>query len=311
MLISSALLVVAIYFLGLKMSGRLFGFLAALLAIFEPISLEYSIVPYTDVFAIAMALLGFCFLVLYKSHYIFLSLLFSYVAILTRPELYFGIAVPTLVFCVCKSLKHNSSPFVKGGIKGLGVFLFAAYILPFILLYRYVQSQSVFGISERLALFFKPDLLATTFNSAFQFYDTQSINQVMILFVSLVLAVSLFAAIAKITFKKGDVFRLSLSKRIPQLKLALLGDSTIIAFILFLFFVIQIVILTIWAYGYSWAFYVSDSELNNLAILSRAVIINPNLPVRYLIPLRMLISFPLAYPLAIVVRKFVRYVREK
>jgi hypothetical protein len=85
----------------------------------------------------------------------------------------------------------------------------------------------------------------------------------------------------------------------------LLKDSTITAFVLFLFFVIQILVLTIWAYGYNWAFYVPTSELNDLAVLSRAVLVNSALLDRYLIPLRVLICFALAYPLSIVLRKFV------
>jgi hypothetical protein len=103
---------------------------------------------------------------------------------------------------------------------------------------------------------------------------------------------------------------ISLQRR-TEIKDALLTDRSMVAFSLVLFFVVQTVVLTVWGYGYKWAFYVSDSDLTNLNILREALIITPPLHDRYLIPLRLLISYPIAYPLAAVARKVGKSIRGK
>jgi len=88
MLLISCLLVSILYLLGVKLSGRLFGFSAALLMIFEPYFISYSIVPYTDVFAVTLALCAIYFALSNNWHRYILVPIFFYLTVATRAEFY-------------------------------------------------------------------------------------------------------------------------------------------------------------------------------------------------------------------------------
>ncbi len=306
MLIISSLLVISLYFLGLRMSGRLLGLLAALAATFEPIFLEYSIVPYTESFAISMGLIALCFAASDKRLPTILAPIFFYLAILTRLELFFPLLIPILVFCFYKKMKIRAK---QGVTRARLIISFAlttvVYLIPFIGLYRYGLSWGSFGIVERFALFLKPDLLKITVESSFRFYDQQFLNQTIYVFVGLGIVVAFLNIVADVKFEKtGKTIPISIRyKRSKCIKDALFSENAVTAFTLFLVFAIYVVFLTVLGFSYEWAFYVAPSDMTNLDILSKALIIRPTLHERYLILPRLLISYPIAYTLSVVLQK--------
>jgi hypothetical protein len=313
MLIASGFMIMVIYFFGLRMAGRLFGVLAALFATFEPYSLQYSTVPYTEVFAISMGLLALHFAISGRRLQFILSPIFFYLAVLTRPELYPALVIPILISYVYKNWKTHSKRDIAS-LLALFIFAFFVYILPSVAIYLYVQSWGAFGLVQRLALFLKPELLSTTLDSSFRFYDQQILNRVISVSVGLVLGLSLLNIFVHVGFdKKRKKFPIFIqSKGVQSVKYAFFSDSRIAAFCLFLLSIMYIIVLTIFAYGYNWAFYVAPSDMTNVTVLREAVIIIPRLHERHLILLRLLISFPLAYPLVLVTRKvWAEIVHEK
>ena len=306
MLITSSLLVIILYFFGLRMSGRSLGLLVAIAATFEPIFLEYSIVPYTESFAISMGLIALYFAASDKKLPTILAPIFFYLAILTRLELYFPLLIPILVFCFYKKLKIRSKQGVtRARLITSFVLTTLVYLIPFIGLYQYGLSWGSIGIVERFALFLKPDLLKITVESSFRFYDQQFLNQTIYVFVGLGIALALLNIVADVKFKKtGKTFPILIRyKRAESIKDALFSDNVVTAFSLFLVFAIYVVFLTVLGFSYEWAFYVAPSDMANLDILSKALIIIPRLHERYLILPRLLISYPLAYTLSVVVQK--------
>ena len=305
MLITSSLLVVSVYLLGVRMSGRLLGLLAGLIATFEPYCLEYSIVPYTDSFAILMGLLALYFATSDKKLQSILSPIFLYLAIFTRNELYLVLLIPILLFLSYKKLKIGSKQGVTASLIISFVLTIFVYLLPFIGLHQFVQSWGVIGIVERFALFLKPELLKITVESSFSFYDQQFLNQTIYVFVGLSIALALLNIFVEVKSEKTrKTFPISIQfKRAEVIRDAFFSDKVMTAFCLFLFFVIYLVVLMIFGFRYEWAFYVAPSDMANLAILSKALIIIPRLHLRYLILPRLMISYPLAYILSLVGQK--------
>lgn len=305
MILTSLILIIIIYFFGKKMSGRLLGLLAALLVTFEPYFLQWSTVPYREAFAISAGLLAVYFAISDKRFQNILSPILFYLAISTRAELFLALVIPMLISHFHKVLKTRS----KGGrmTGSLASFFFAVFILfiiPFFAVYIYVQSWGAFGLVQRVALFLTPRLLSTTWELSFHFYDQQLLNQLITISVELVVALSLLNIFVQVKFEKNKNFPFSIQFRgFKGIKDAFFSEKGMTASSLLLLFVIYIIVLTTFTYGYNWAFYVSPSDLANVDILRRAVIIIPWLPERYLILLRLLISYPLAYPLAILARK--------
>lgn len=307
MLIPSSLLVISLYLLGLRMSGRLLGLLAALAATFEPYCLEYSVVPYTESFAISMGLMALYFATSDKKLQFILSPILFYLAIFTRFELYLPLLISILIFHFYKELKIGLKQGATPSLITSFVLTIFVYLLPFMGLYQFVQSWGAFGLVERFALFLKPELLRITIESSFRFYNQQFLNQAIYVIVGLGIALALLNIIAEAKFEKtGKTFPIPIAiqyKRAEGIKSTLFSDNVMTAFCLVSFFVIYIVVLTVFGFRYEWAFYVSSSDMANLSILSKALIIIPRLHVRYLILPRLLISYPLAYTLSVVGQK--------
>lgn len=305
MVLVSAILVLILYLLGLKMSGRLLGLGASLLANFEPYFLAWSTVPYREVLAISAGLLALYLAISDKRGQNLLSLIFFYIAIFTRSELYLALAIPLLIFYLKKALKIRSME--SGKARFLAPLIFAGFlcVLPSAAIYLYVQSWGAFGLPQRVALFLTPELLSTTLESSFRFYDQQILNQVIYVAVGVILALIVLNIFVHVGFqKKANKFPISFQfSGVRRIKDAFFSHRGMTAFCLFLLSVIYIIVLTIFAYGYNWAFRVAPSDMANIDILRHAVIIVPSLSGRYLILLRLLISYPLAYPLVLVVRR--------
>jgi hypothetical protein len=103
--------------------------------------------------------------------------------------------------------------------------------------------------------------------------------------------------------KQGRTFSISLSyKKTCDIKKALLSENVMVNFGLFSFFVLLLITLTMWGYGYEWAFYVADPATSDFNTLKEALIITPVLHTRYLIPLRLFLWYPLVYPLLLLYR---------
>lgn len=306
MLIASGLMIIVVYLFGLRLSGRLLGLLAGLFVTFEPYLLAWSTVPYKEVFAISAGLMALYFAISDKRLQTILSLIFFYLAILTRPELYLSLVIPTLISYFIKNFKNRSKEDMTPRFLVPFIFAIFLYALPIVAIYLYVQSWGAFGLVQRMALFLTPELLSNTLESSFRFYDQQLLNQAIYVSVELILGLSVLNIFVHVGFeKKGKKFPILFQhKGVKHIKDAFFSNNGMTVFCLFLIFVIYTIVMTVFAYGYNWAFYVASSDMANMDILRKAVIIIPSLPVRYLILPRILISYPLVYPLVLVARKF-------
>jgi len=284
MLLMASLLVLLMYLFGLRMSGRMLGFSAALLAVFEPYFLSYSIVPHIDVFAITMGMIALYFARAgNKSRYI-LAPIFFYLAAASKVELYLALIIPILIFSFYKKSKIRS---IRGMITI--VLVIFVYVLPAIWMYpRTVLGR--FSVIERFSLFLKPELLKVTLDSSFGLYDQPFLNQVFFGLVGAGLALGLLNIISKfISFGgRGRAFLIRY-KRNRNIRDILNSDKIRIALCLFLFFVIHFIILTTYGFGY--------------VVTDETITITPNLPERYLILPRLLMSYPLVYPLSLITKK--------
>jgi len=286
MLLFSSVLVLVTYFFGLKMSGKIFGFSAAVLAIFEPYFLSYSIVPHIDVFAITMCLLALYFASAdNKSRYI-LALIFFYLAVGSKAEFYLPLIIPILVFHFYNTPKIRS----KRGIT-MTILVIFVYVVPAIWVYPRT-TLGRFSIIERFTTFLTPNLLKVTLDSLFSFYNQPLLN---LAFLGLVIAGLVLALLSIfipfISFSgRGNRFLIKYKSNI-RIRDILKSDKVMVALCLFLFCVVYILILTAYGFGYT---------VNN-----GIVTITPSLPVRYLILPRVLMSYPLAYPLSLTTKKFV------
>jgi hypothetical protein len=283
MLIMSTLLVSVIYLFGVKLSGKVFGFLVALLAIFEPFFLSYSIVPHNDIFTITLGLVAF-YLATTKSKlsYVLAPFLF-YMAIFTRPELSLTLIVPIIVFLFLTYLKARSN---KAGIKLL--FYIIVFVIPLGMIYVYAQGFTRFTISEKFSLFLTPELLSKTLDLSFRFYNQPVFNQILFLVIILSVLLVLARTVQRFfVFQKiGPVHWLK-SRTGVSIKDIILSDKAILTFSLLLIFLFHVVAIT--AYGYEYL--IIDGELS---VMNR-------LTDRYLILPRILLSFPLAYLLSTII----------
>lgn len=291
MLLVSALLVSVIYFFGLRISGKIFGFLVALIAIFNPLFLSYSIVPHNDVFTIAMGLTALYLVTSDKKFSYLLSPFFFYITIFTRPEFSLILVVPMLIFHILKLLRTLS---IHAKIKL--IFFILVYTLPLLLVYNYAQTFTRFGVIEKFAIFLTPELLRKTLDLSFSFYTQPLLNQVVFSFVVLGIVFWLLNNISKfLDFqKRGRVYSIKIKKD-RKAKDAILSDRAILAFSLSLVFIIHVIVITCYGYGYT----IVDGKLT----------ISNWLTHRYLILPQLLISYPLAYPLAIIIKKLSTYAK--
>ena len=286
MLLMSALLVYVIYLFGLRISGKILGFIAALIAIFEPFFLSYSIVPHNDVFVVSLGLAA-----LYlatskkiKFHYV-LSLILFYIVIFTRPEFSVVLVFPLLILSFLKHLKVVS---VRTMIKF--VFFSSLFVLPYIWVSILYPTVTRFGIIEKFSLFLKPELLKLTLESLFEFYDQAFLNQIFFALVMLGVGGALLNTLDKFVIfeKRGKIFLVK-RKKDKSIREVFLSDRIVVAFCLFLLFLMYIIILTVYGYGY--------------VIVDGTLIIRKWFPERYLILTRLLLSYPLAYVLSMVVKE--------
>jgi len=299
MLVASIIIILNIYKFGQKMSCRLLGLLSGLLAIFDPYFLKYSTVPYLEIPSISAGLIALYFIFSDQKLQIILAPIFFYFAVLTRLELYLPLVISIVVAYFYKKWRLLS----KQEVRSILYFFFniAIYILPLIYIYFFARSWGPFSLFQRIILFLTPELLLTTINCLFHFYDQQLLNQVIYLSVLAILGLSFLKTFIR-TFFKGNKKKIIFLVQPKMVKNIFFSDNRMIALCLFLVSIIHIFVLTIFAYGYNWAFYVALSDMANTNILRKAVIITPRLHDRYLILLRLLISFPLAYPLVLLTR---------
>jgi len=285
MVLLSTLLIYVIYLLGLRMSGKLLGFIAALLAIFEPFFLSYSIVPHNDIFVVALALVAVYFVTSKTRVSTVLALVFTYIVIFTRPEFLVVLAIPMLVFYFLKLSKAVS---VRAIINF--VLLSSLYISPFIWVSSVYPTVTRFSVIEKFTLFLRPDLLKLTLESLFKFYDQEFLNQIFFALFGLGIGLALLNTLGKfIVFeKRGKAFSIR-QKKDKSIREVLLSDRAMVTFCLFLLSLIHIVILTVYGYGY----FIVDGTLTIVTWF----------PERYLILTRLLLSYPLAYVLSIVVQE--------
>ena len=285
MLLMSMLIVSVIYLFGLKLSGKIFGFIVALIAIFEPLFLSYSIVPHNDVFSIAMGLAALHFATSDKKFGYFLSPFLFYIAILTRPELSLVLVVPILSFLALKLLKTRSLQTVMYFV--LSIFV---YILPLVWAYNVAQTWTRFEVVEKFTLFLTPELLRKTLESSLSFYDQPLLNHAVFSFIALGVMLGLLKVVSQFfVFQKREKGFSIKFKKDGAIKEKVFSDRAILVFLLLLVFVLHIIVLTAYGYGYV----IVDGQL-----------VVGQLTERYLILSRLLLSFPLAYPLTIVVKKF-------
>ncbi len=306
MLFMSSLLTITIYSIGLRMAGRVFGLLAALLASVEPYLLVYSIVPHNDVFAITIGLMALYFAIssVRISRHI-LAPVFFYLAIFTRPELFLALVVPMLVLYFWKNSKMRQTQDEVANVRSQIAFAFLVYVIPSILLYQYAQPFGRLGIMERIILFLKPELLRTAFESSLLLYGQPFLDQAISVLIALGLLLAILNKTTNVSLKKENSSLLILLryKKVRRFKEISFSENTVIALCLFLFFILFIITLTLWGFSYEWAFYVSDSAMSDLNIVRQALIIMPTIHDRYLIPVRLLVSYPLAYPLFLATKK--------
>jgi hypothetical protein len=285
MLLMSALLVCVIYFLGLKMSGKVLAFIAALLAIFEPFSLSYSIVPHNDIFVVAMGLAALHLATSKNTKFRYvLSLILFYIVVFTRPEFFVVLVLPILVFYFSKHLKVVS---VRIMIKLW--FFSSLFVLPVIWVNSVYPGFTRFGIVEKSVLFLKPELFKLTLESLFKFYDQALLNQVFFALVWLGVGWALLNILGKFVVfeKRGKKFSVKRQKN-KSIREVFLSDRVMVAVCLFLLFLSHIIVLTVYGYGY--------------VIVDGTLIISTWFPERYLILSRLLLSYPLAYVLSMVVK---------
>lgn len=284
MLFMSAVAVVVIYLLGSRMFGKTFGFLAALLAIFEPYFLTYSIVPHSDVFLIAIGLTALYFATSKRRFGYVLAPVFFYLATFIRPEFFLVLLIPIVTISIAEVLKVWSK-------RAIGKFAFAIglYVLPSIWVYSVYYKYTRFNPLERLILFLKPELLRFTLDSVFKFYDEALLNQIFFLCVAAGVGLALLTIAGQFVSleRRGKSFSIN-RKKDKGIREIFLSDKALVSLCVFLLFLIYVIVLTVYSIGY--------------VIAGGTLQIIPWFPDRYLILPRLLLSYPLAYTLSLVLQ---------
>jgi hypothetical protein len=284
MLVMTSLTVCVTYLLGTRIVNKTFGFLAALLALFEPLFLTYSIVPHNDVFAVAMGLTAIYLATSNVRFSYALGAVFFYFTVLTRPEFFPILAIPILFFFTAKLFRGRS----RKSLAKLGLVV-AIYVLPSIWVYEVYATYTRFGLFERVNLFLTPDIFQFTLNFVFEFYDNVLLNNIFLAFVALGLILAFLTIAGQFLSleRTGRSFSIN-RKKDQRIRDKLSSDKTLIALCVFLVFLIDIVVLTVFSIGYT--------------IVDGKVIITAWFPDRYMILSRLLVSYPLVYPLATIVQ---------
>jgi len=285
MLLMTALAVIVIYLFGLKMSGKVFGFLAALFAIFVPIFLSYSIVPHNDVFAMAMGLAGLYLATSDSKLAYILSPIPVYIAIFVRPELSIVFVLPILIYSILKTLGNYSfKPFSRF------VYYLCIYVVPILWVYNYANTFTRYGTLEKFTLFVTPNLISKTLFYTFSFYNSSVLNQVFMFFIifGVILSISIFIFNLFKIQKQGRT-RLILYSKTSMLKNLILSDQAILVLMIGLVFALDVIAITAYGYGYT----IVDNKLEISSLTTE----------RYLILPSLLLSYAFVYPLSVVVRK--------
>jgi hypothetical protein len=270
----SAIVVVLLFLIGRKMAGTFFGFIAAVLASFEQYFLSFSIVPHNDIFAIALGLSAFYFATTTNKVRYILSPVLFYLAVATRPEFYLIFGIPILMLITYRGWNSN---FRKKII--LLFYASAIYIAPIFWINIVMPLYTRFSVVERIGMFLKPSLFGVVFNSVFNFYPFSLINEFFIVIAILAIIVWLTKYFHFRNHKSLNLSKLG-TKR-DQLR-ALFNSGSFIALCVLIIFVVYLLVLVVFAFGYT--------------IIDGTVIVDPTLPVRYIIVPRLLLSFAFVYP---------------
>jgi hypothetical protein len=281
MLLISCLLVSILYLLGVKLSGRLFGFSAALLMIFEPYFISYSIVPYTDVFAVTLALCAIYFALSNNWHRYILVPIFFYLTVATRAEFYPSLVIPILFLYFYKLGKINSKKTIL-----LGMLALVIYILPALWIYpRAVLGR--FSIFQRFSLFLKPDSLKITLYDSFGQFNQPILNIIIFFLITAGICLALVNLFKPKISTQRTGERLKISR-----KNFIKSEGLILGLSLGLFFILHVIVLTVYGFGYE--------------VIGNTVQIASTLPERYLILPSLLLIYPLVYPLTFIIKKIYR-----
>jgi len=268
-LIISTLLVILTFLLGNRLSGNLLGLVAGLFVIFNPYILKYSVVPHNDIFALTVGLLAFLFSTSRLKQSYLLSAFFIGLALLTRPDIGLALLFPVIALCYTRI----SSLSIKKRI----IIIILLYILPSFLAYFLARSQlymSRFNLLARFSMFFHLSNFRIVLDRLFTFSEISILNIASIIFIGcgLLLAVSAIPSLF-IRFTSKD-------KR----TINLLSTKQLVAFNLFLFFLIYLVVVVVWGFPYT----IEDGVLR----------VHSTLNDRRLIPLSFVLSYAFAYPIA-------------
>lgn len=280
----SIITILILYLIAKKISGTLFAFLGSILAAFEPYFISYSIVGHNDVFAIALGLASFYFVIATKKlNYIITPFLF-YMAVGTRPELYPVFSVPILLFTVYKNWKSNLRQKMI-----LVAYLVLVYLLPIIWISTIMPYYTRFSPIQRMILFLNPELIGIVLTNIFNFYSQESLNTLFLLLCFLGVLTWFINALSNFfTITPSVIFhptKFSLKECMKFIRNLLKSERFIVGICMCLIFGIYVVILTTFGFGYV----ITDDKLSVIK----------SLPARYTILPRLIISFLLAYPISL------------
>jgi len=214
-----------------------------------------------------------------------LAPVFFYLVVLTRPEFFVVLGIPLLIFYLVKMLEIQS----KKSLAKWVVFITGVYILPAIWVYLTSRTYSRFYPFEKLSLFLTPELLQFTLDSVFKFYDEALLNQILFVLVAVSVGLAILTIAGQfVSFErrsKSFSIKRKKGKRILEI---FLSKKALVTLCVFMLFLMHIITLTAYGIGYE--------------IVDGTLIIRTWFPDRYLILSRLLISYSLAYPLAIIVQ---------
>jgi hypothetical protein len=276
----SAIVVVLLFLIGRKMAGTFFGFIAAVLASFEQYFLSFSIVPHNDIFAIALGLSAFYFATTTNKIRYVLSPVLFYLAVATRPEFYPIFGIPILMLIAYRGWNSNFRKKIT-----LLFYASAIYVAPIFWINIVMPLYTRFSVVERIGIFLKPSLFDVVFNSVFNFYLFNLINEFFIVIAILAIIVWLTKYFHLRNYKSLTLPKLGTIR--DQLR-ALFNSGSFIALCVLIVFVVYLLVLVVFAFGYT--------------IIDGTVIVDPTLPVRYIIVPRLLLSFAFVYPFSLLAK---------